>query len=176
MSPTSLSNSELFNVTFIIDDEICSDDPEIGWKETFADNCALELERTVFTTAHDDALEIMENNPKIGLALVDIRIPKRSEDLDDFNPEDPLMGWGSSLIRKLEKYKEKGLTIIIITGYSESLLTDPRLLEIADAYYQKPFDDEIYNIYYLSYKLHIIMLYYCYDNMITCCIYMQKNF
>ena len=40
----------------------------------------------------------------------------------------------------------------------------------------KPFDDEIYNIYYLSYKLHIIMFYYCYDNTITYCIYMQKNF
>lgn len=127
----------------LVDDIIASGNPKTDSRKPFARSCNIKEEDIYFSNAYEPALKLINNHSEIKVAILDIRIPKKSEDLDDYNPEDPTQGWGTTLLRELRKrYREEELGIILITAYNDSDFSDPSILSLVDGYYKKPLDHE----------------------------------
>ena len=105
---------------------ICIDDliaPKKTARTSFLSKSRLYHEDVFFADAYEPALEILDTHPEISLAFVDMRIPRRSQDRHDFNPENPNQEWGKKLVEELlekypQKYPEREIDIIVITAYT----------------------------------------------------------
>ncbi len=105
---------------------ICIDDlisPKKTARTSFLSRTRLYHEDVFFADAYEPALEILDNHPEISLAFIDMRIPRRSQDRHDFNPENPRQEWGKKLVEELlekypQKYPEREIDIIVITAYT----------------------------------------------------------
>ena len=161
MSSLNFSEINLYGKKILcVDDLIASGNSLTGTdgQNFFLHNTHLREEDVFFADAYEPALKTLEEHPEIGLAFVDLRIPQRSEDLTDYNPEDPTQGWGSTLLKELVKrYQDRGLEIIIITAYALDDLSDPQIANLGRAFFRKPLDydliiDELQKIVARSWK------------------------
>ena len=105
---------------------ICIDDliaPKKTARTSFLSRTRLYHEDVFFADAYEPALEILDTHPEISLAFIDMRIPRRSQDRHDFNPENPRQEWGKKLVEELlekypQKYPKREIDIIVITAYT----------------------------------------------------------
>ena len=105
---------------------ICVDDliaPKKTARTSFLSKSRLYHQDVFFADAYEPALEILDTHPEISLAFVDMRIPRRSQDRHDFNPENPNQEWGKKLVEELlekypKQYPEREIDIIVITAYT----------------------------------------------------------
>ncbi len=120
---------------------LCVDDliaPKKQDCDQFLFHTRLDKEDVFFAGAYRDALELIESRSDIGIAIVDIRIPKNLKDLQDFNPENPDKEWGIELIERI--YREKDIIMIVISAYTKYDLSDNKPDRLVRSFYSKPVD------------------------------------
>ncbi len=122
-----------------IDDEIYHEEID---RQIFTLRTGLYLEDLLFTDSFDSALELLEKHPEISIMIVDLRIPKNSQDYYDYNPENPGEEWGETLIKEVEKRysKRRKITIIVISAYTVYSYTNQKKSSPVLAFLEKPID------------------------------------
>ncbi len=142
MSKRSSRKIELYGRKILcIDDLIAS---QKSRRVGFLRNCRLKKEDVIFTSAYSSALKLVEENLDIGLAIVDMRIPKNPEDRSDFNPENPGKEWGIELLERMyEKSFERDIKKIGISAYTRYDLSPHPLEKLTTAFLNKPINFDI---------------------------------
>ncbi len=128
---------------------LCIDDliaPEKLDRDNFLRQSRLKEQDVIFADSYIPALYLVDQNPDIGLAVVDIRIPERSEDLHDYNAENPDKEWGIELIEQIaeiRRAKGRDLSIEVMSAYTtEDLFSEEHreLVRLVESFYHKPVD------------------------------------
>ena len=119
-------------------------DDEVYYAETdrqfFTLKSRLRPEDLLFADAFDTALETLEKHPEVFLVLVDLRIPKGSEDYYDYNPDNPDEEWGEKLIKIIiQKYaKVRKIKVIVVSAYTIYAYNNEDSSATILAFYSKP--------------------------------------
>lgn len=88
-----------------VDDEVASQELE---RHIFSMRTGISFENLFFADSFSTALELLEKCLDISIVIVDLRIPKNSKDLSDYNPRNPKEEWGKVLIEEItSKYFNK---------------------------------------------------------------------
>lgn len=102
---------------------ICIDDliaPKKIARNNFLFDYHLRQEDVIFSDAYTSSLELLDKHPEISIIFADIRIPYKSEDLHDFDPENPGKEWGKKLLEEEipKRYPNREFDIFVITSYT----------------------------------------------------------
>ena len=122
-----------------VDDEVYRAETD---RQFFTLKARLHPEDLLFADAFESALETLERYPEISTILVDLRIPKKSEDSYDYNPENPDEEWGEKLIKTIiEKYSgQRKIYIIVVSAYTIYTYNSEDSSSPILAFYSKPID------------------------------------
>ena len=130
---------------------LCIDDliaPEKLDRDNFLRKSRLKEQDVIFADSYLPALELVDRHSEIGLAVVDIRIPEKSEDLSDYNANNPGREWGLDLIGKIaeiRRAKGRDISIEVMSAYTtEDLFVEEHreLVRLVESFYHKPVDYE----------------------------------
>ncbi|WP_052056034.1 DUF3102 domain-containing protein [Myxosarcina sp. GI1] len=122
-----------------VDDEVSRAETD---RQVFTLKARLRTEDLLFADAFNNALEILDKHLEISTVLVDLRIPERSEDTYDYDPQNPDREWGEKLIETIiQKYSQKRkIYIIVVSAYTTYVYNSRDSSSPVLAFYSKPID------------------------------------
>lgn len=122
-----------------VDDEVYPAETD---RQFFTLKARLRQQDILFSDAFDSALETLKSYPEIAVTIVDLRIPKNSQDSYDNNPDNPREEWGEKLIKTIiEQYSlQRKIYIIVVSAYTIYTYNSQDISTPILAFYSKPID------------------------------------